>query len=116
MNDESMQELKSRMNLFLKGVPLVYEGIEFLKFKDSALQICSFSECAPEFANSEIAKDKINNAKRTLADLSLKSQEFREVAQRLPQEHYFLYCYGNGSFVLAKEVAGVFESDFPNEK
>lgn len=114
MNDTSSQKLKLAVELFLKGEPLTYKDVEFLKVKDRALHICSYSECAPELVNSEMAKEAIEKAKAILTDLSEKSHEFRGVAQRMPHENYFLYSYGNGSFVLAKEIAGVFESDFPN--
>lgn len=102
------------MRAFLKGELLSYEGVEFWKDKDRALHVCSYSDCEPENANPQMAKDKIRMAKEILADLSQKSREFQAVASTMPHEHYFLYSYGNGSFVLAKEIAGVFESDFPN--
>lgn len=114
MNDTSQQTIKIAVRLFLKGEYLVYKGVEFSREKDRALLICNYCECNPEDANSEMAMDRFKRAKATLAELSEKSTEFKEVAQKMPHEHYFLYYHGKGSIVLAKEIKGLFESDFPS--
>jgi hypothetical protein len=83
--------------------------VVFSKDKDRALQIFSYTEWEPENSTAEMAKEKIQQAKSVLADLSEKSPEFGRVASSLPHEHYFCYEYGMGAVALAKEVAGQFE-------
>lgn len=103
------QRLKVAVELLLEGQSLAYEGVVFWKDKDRALHINSYSDWNPDKTTLGMAKDKIERAKMVLADLAEKSPEFKDVAAKLPHEHYFCYDYGMGAFALAQEIKGVFE-------
>ena len=104
---------EARFNLgverFLANESLTYRGVVFYKEADRALQINSYSGWEPNRTTEAHAKETISDAKSVLADLAERSSQFREVAARLPHEHFFCHDYGQGAIALAKELGGKFQ-------
>jgi hypothetical protein len=103
------RRLQVAVELFLTGRhPLAYEGVVLWKDENRALHINSYSEFEPENTTRDMALEKIRRAKLVLEDLCRKSPALKEIASRLPHEHYFCYDYGTGPIALAKEVGDMF--------
>jgi hypothetical protein len=109
VTDASPQRLALAIERFLVGETIVYCDVSFCKFRNSSLQVCCFSDWAPERCTPDHASVKIDRAKAVLEDLKCQIASFRESVESLPVEYFFCYDPGKGAVVLAKEINGQFE-------
>ena len=96
------------IRLFLEGQAVLYNEVVFWKDGDKALHVNSYSDWNCENTTPDMARQKIERSKAVLEELSEKSNEFSEVANRLPHAHYFCHDCGNAGIVLAKDLNGEF--------
>jgi len=96
------------IRLFLEGQAIVYNEVAFLKVGDKALNVNSYSDWNTENTTPDMARQRIERSKAVLEELSQKSSEFSEVANRLPHEYYFCHDYGDAAIVLAQKLNGEF--------
>lgn len=96
------------IRLFLEGKAISYNEVAFYNERNKVLTVSCGSDWNAENTTPDMARQKIERSKAVLEELSGKSNEFSEVANRLPHTYYFVLNVGNAGIVLAQELNGEF--------
>jgi len=96
------------IRLFLEGKAILYNEVMFCLEWSIVLNVNCSSDWSNENTTPVMARQKIRRSKAVLKELSDKSNEFSEVANRLPHAYYFFSHYTNAGIVLAQELDGEF--------
>ena len=108
ITDCSPARFEFGIRLFLEGKGIVYNEVGFRKEGNIVLHVSCLSDWNDENTTPVRARQKIKWSKAVLEELSEKSNEFSEIANRLPHAYYVVPNYKNAGIVLAQELNGEF--------